>query len=139
MLTPRSFSMAFGLFTALIAHGDVPQDYDLGWHEVGSGGGSGAAEGIRLGCTIAQSVAGSGTSGSHVLLLGYQAGATRIGVPGDCDRNGIVQLDDFACFTNCFTGGSGPPAAECTLFDLDSDGDVDGDDYGNFQVQLENT
>ena len=138
MFTPKACSMMLGTVAAALAHGGAAQDHKLALHSVGSGGGSGAGEELQLDCTIAQAVAGNGAGGKYTLLGGYQGGATRIAAPGDCDQNGIVQLNDFACFANCFTGGTGTAAVECTLFDLDSDGDVDGDDYGELWVQLGN-
>jgi hypothetical protein len=68
-------------------------------------------------------------------------------IPGDFDRDGDVDEDDFLIFRVCATGPAVPYPAEalpagCTLIpdadgliaaDFDSDGDVDHDDFGIFQ------
>lgn len=72
---------------------------------------------------------------------------TDAGIPGDFDRDGVVDFKDFSVFTSCTTGpaisyrGGLPPG--CTLTphpttgflpaDLDEDDDVDQDDFGIFQ------
>jgi hypothetical protein len=65
----------------------------------------------------------------NVLLY---VGAACGGVP-DTNRDGDVDLADFAKFQSCFTGaGSGPVLDACKVADLDCDTDVDLDDYENF-------
>jgi hypothetical protein len=68
-------------------------------------------------------------------------------IPGDFDRDGDVDGDDFLVFQACATGPAVPYDAEalpagCMLIpdadgliaaDFDSDGDVDHDDFGIFQ------
>lgn len=56
-----------------------------------------------------------------------------IGTPADFDRDGDVDLSDFAQFLACFNGPAAPPAsAGCDATDLDHDGDVDLADFGVF-------
>jgi hypothetical protein len=60
-------------------------------------------------------------------------------VPGDCDGDGDVDLDDYDCFFDCISGpwqapGFVMPSGECqAVFDYDADTDVDARDYGGFQ------
>jgi len=54
-------------------------------------------------------------------------------IPGDCDDDGDVDLLDFACFVDCFTGPGGGILPGCEGLDFDDDGDVDLLDYGVFQ------
>jgi hypothetical protein len=121
--------MMFGMVLAVIAHGAVAEDTTLKWHTIGAGGGSGTGKEVELNCTIGQAIAGSGAGSSFMLAAGYWGGATRIAVRGDCDGDGDVQLDDFACFSRCFTGERGFASVECALFDFDSDGLVGANDY----------
>jgi len=54
---------------------------------------------------------------------------------GDFDRDGDVDLGDFALLQMCFNGPNRPPAlpCECPDADLDDDKDVDLADFGTFQ------
>ncbi|NOX58898.1 MAG: right-handed parallel beta-helix repeat-containing protein [Planctomycetes bacterium] len=52
---------------------------------------------------------------------------------GDCDANGIVDLDDFDTKA-CLVGPDAGLNAGCACVDLDSDGDVDLDDFALFQL-----
>jgi len=55
-------------------------------------------------------------------------------LPGDCDADGDVDLDDFGTFAGCLSGPGGglPPGCQCA--DLDGDLDVDLGDFGGFQA-----
>jgi formylglycine-generating enzyme required for sulfatase activity len=54
--------------------------------------------------------------------------------PGDFDRDGDVDSQDFAHFLACRTGpGNAQSQSQCRDVDLDQDGDVDQEDYGLFQ------
>lgn len=65
-----------------------------------------------------------------------------IGVFGDMDGNGLVDLGDFAFFQNCQTGPHDPAGpslvstilGDCRAADMDVDGDVDCDDLGGFRA-----
>ncbi|MHC4609928.1 MAG: hypothetical protein ACYS7M_06230 [Planctomycetota bacterium] len=55
-------------------------------------------------------------------------------MPGDCDSDGDVDLDDYADLYSCLDGpdaGLNDPACDC--FDSDADSDVDLDDLARFQ------
>jgi len=55
---------------------------------------------------------------------------------GDADGNGILTMADFALFPACVSGpGGGYPQAECEVFDFALDGDVDLDDFAEFQAR----
>jgi hypothetical protein len=60
----------------------------------------------------------------------------------DFDFDGDVDLNDFATFSNCFTGAgvtNRPPACQVSDFpatDLDDDGDVDLNDFNTFATNF---
>ncbi len=57
-------------------------------------------------------------------------GCSSLGVPGDFDRDGDVDLTDFAHFQVCLTGQEVPQnAPNCQDAKLDNDGDVDVRDF----------
>jgi len=56
---------------------------------------------------------------------------------GDYDKDGDVDLDDYAEFPDCMTGAeNGPIVSGCEAFDFDFDDDVDLLDFAEFQVGL---
>lgn len=59
-----------------------------------------------------------------------------LGLPGDWNGDDEVNLLDFAGMTKCSTGPGGTASSGCTVFDFDSDGDVDWTDFGVFQTQF---
>ena len=68
------------------------------------------------------------TSGMRLLLR-----------PGDADRDGDVDINDYVVFTDCLSGPNVTPTPEQTtleqcwcVFDFDSDLDVDSSDYAAF-------
>lgn len=71
------------------------------------------------------------------LRNGIDAGAKAAEVgDGDFDRDGDVDLDDFASFRACFGGAGKAVEKDCYPGDFDGDGDVDLLDYRAFQVAL---
>ncbi|MCH7814197.1 MAG: hypothetical protein IID40_09275, partial [Planctomycetes bacterium] len=56
------------------------------------------------------------------------------GVPGDCDGDGDVDLDDHAGLVGCMLGPTGGLGPGCDCFDLDTTGHVDLADFGRFQM-----
>ncbi|MFH0982066.1 MAG: hypothetical protein V2A79_11050, partial [Planctomycetota bacterium] len=52
---------------------------------------------------------------------------------GDFDRDGAVDLTDYATFSGCITGPGGQRTPACVLGDFDCDGDVDLNDFARFQ------
>jgi len=58
------------------------------------------------------------------------------GVPGDCDGDGDVDLDDHADFVDCILGPAADLGSDCDCFDLEPNGHVDLGDYATFQVNF---
>ena len=107
------------------------QDYDIDWFTIDGGGEMFSTGGdYTLSGTVGQPDAGEMSGGSYNLTGGFWFGQ----VPGDCDNDGDVDLDDFAGFQGCFTGaGRIQRNAACrTTFDLDDDLDVDIFDFSVF-------
>jgi hypothetical protein len=52
--------------------------------------------------------------------------------PGDCDADGDLDLDDYACFAGCMSGPNTTPPGSCEDSDMDADGDVDLLDFAAF-------
>ena len=111
-------------------------DFDLSWHTIDSGGGgSSTGGGFELAGTIGQPDAGVMTGGEFELAGGFWPGAVAESMPGDCDSDGDVDLDDFAEFEACLTGpGGGLSEPACACFDFDYSGDIDLTDIAAFQL-----
>jgi hypothetical protein len=58
--------------------------------------------------------------------------------PGDANRDGQVDLEDHAVFTQCLSGPDTVPPEEAPnclgVFDFDEDQDVDFEDFATFQA-----
>lgn len=56
------------------------------------------------------------------------------GLPGDCDDDNDVDLDDYVLFPNCLDGPGVPfGLVECNCIDCNTDDDVDLRDFADFQ------
>jgi hypothetical protein len=53
--------------------------------------------------------------------------------PGDLDRDGDIDIDDFTILADCLDGPDVPPASACDRADLTADADVDLADCAEFQ------
>ncbi len=56
-----------------------------------------------------------------------------IGITGDFDSDGDVDLTDFGYLQRCYSGSGVAPATECEAADLDVDNDVDQTDFEEFK------
>jgi parallel beta-helix repeat protein len=68
------------------------------------------------------------TYGSNNVVL------TLLAPLGDCDGDGVLDLEDFITLGNCLAGPDLPVAAECQCADQDGDGDVDLEDFRRMQL-----
>ncbi len=56
-------------------------------------------------------------------------------VPGDCNRDGDVDVEDYGVFATCLAGPGSPQGAPpCQELDFDGDGDVDQFDFAILQL-----
>jgi hypothetical protein len=58
------------------------------------------------------------------------------GIPGDCDGDGNVGLNDLPCFASCLGGPGAVLTGECQILDLDGDEDVDLRDFAVFSISM---
>jgi len=111
----------------------VADDFAIDWCTFDGGGEMFTTGGdFELSGTIGQPDASElvMTGGDFELTGGFWFGC----VPGDCDCDGDVDLDDFADFEACLAGpGGGLPEPNCGCFDLNDSGDVDLEDFALFQ------
>jgi hypothetical protein len=85
----------------------------------------------ELSGTIGQLDAGEMSGGAYALTGGFWFGV----VPGDCDGDGDVDLDDFTELEACLAGpGGGLVSPGCACFDADGNSDVDVYDFAEFQA-----
>lgn len=116
----------------LLATGTLADDFTIDWWTV-DGGGEMMCTGsnVELAGTIGQADAGEMSGGSFILTGGFWFARAS----GDCNGDGVVDLDDYADFEPCLSGpGGGLPIPPCTCFDLDGDRDVDLSDAARFQA-----
>ena len=109
----------------------IADDFDLDWYTIDGGGEMLSTGGTyELSGTIGQPDAGEMLGGTYALTGGFWFGQ----VPGDCNYDGNVDLDDFVGFEPCLLGPGGGLGANCECFDMDDNGDVDLSDFAEFQV-----
>ncbi len=105
--------------------------YETSDPEVATVDAEGVVTGHRVGSTIITATNGAHMGAADVVVVTALA---------DYDRDGDVDLRDFAAFMKCFSGGAETPAflipqAACRdFFDTDADFDVDLEDYANFEA-----
>jgi hypothetical protein len=89
---------------------------------------------------IGQPIVGTMSNAEYTAHVGAVAvlanASTGTAVPGDCDGNGVVDLDDFAELHSCFAGPGGGLGPGCECFDNDGNGDVDLVEFAWFQQQF---
>ena len=66
--------------------------------------------------------------------VGFRVARTPAPATGDFDFDGDVDGDDFAVTTGCTSGPAQTVFPGCTVFDLDTDSDVDLHDFAKFQT-----
>jgi hypothetical protein len=135
MLTRRIISAScIGLLFTVGAARGLAQSFSLSWFTVDGGGAMFSTGGnFELSGTIGQPDAGVATGGSFTLTGGFWS-AVAPSLPGDCDADGDVDLEDHSGFTHCLDGPGGVLAGpECECFDIDGDGDADLADWAEFQ------
>jgi len=112
--------------------------YSVDWHTVDGGGGTSTGGGFELSGTIGQHDAGpddAGMSGGTFDLVGgFWAVSLPLAVPGDCDGDGDVELDDLFDLAACLSGPYGGLGAGCECLDLDADDDTDLLDFATIQL-----
>ena len=54
-------------------------------------------------------------------------------VPGECNGDGNIDLDDYDDFAACLLGVGAGLGIDCNCFDFDHDGDVTLKDFGGLQ------
>ncbi len=57
-------------------------------------------------------------------------------IPGDCNGDGAVDLDDYVDMAACFSGPVDAVSSGCECFDLEGDGHVDLLDFSQFQMLM---
>ena len=126
----------FMLTLSYAAGAGDPQAFDIPWYTIDGGGGTFEGRQFTVSGTIGQPDAGVMTGGGFELSGGFWAAATVVQLPGDCEHDGDVDLDDYACFFACALGPGQGLLPDCAKFDLDDDGDVDIADYSYFETQF---
>ena len=113
-----------------------PPTFEIPWYSIDGGGGSSDGGQYTVTGTIGQHDAGTMTGGGFEISGGFWAAAALVQLPGDCEPDGDVDLDDYACFFACALGPGQGLLPDCEPFDLDDDGDVDIVDYSRFEIQF---
>jgi hypothetical protein len=113
------------------------QDMVIDWHTVDGGGEMfSTGGGFELGGSIGQPDASlfAMSGGSLQLTGGFWPGAIAgpAPVPGDCDGDGDVDLEDYTDFEACLAGPGGGLGPDCGCVDFDDNGDVDLRDFAAF-------
>ncbi len=115
----------------------LASDFDLTWHTIDGGGGTSAGGTFELTGTIGQpdagALAGPGAP-EFTLTGGFWTGASpSVDLPGDCNGDASVDLQDFSALSACLSGPGGGLGTGCACFDFDADGDDDLPDWATFQ------
>ena len=131
----RMLTIAGGLILTTGAIAGATLDID--WWTIDGGGEMWTTGGnFELSGTIGQLDAGLFvmTGGALELAGGFWGGGTpQPDLPGDCDSDGDIDLDDFGEFPLCLSGPQGGVLPFCECLDFDTDADVDLADFAAFQ------
>ncbi|HNO77964.1 MAG TPA: hypothetical protein PKN33_07870 [Phycisphaerae bacterium] len=107
-------------------------DFEMTWHTIDGGGGTSVAGPFTLQGTVGQPDAGVVANGAFELRGGFWSSALDVLVPGDCDHDGDIDLDDQECFVACLLGPNEPATPACNPWDFDGDNDIDLADWADF-------
>lgn len=131
---------AFLLTVVTFAMSSPTRAAEIDWFTIDCGGTSSSTGGaFELAGTIGQPDAGPVmTGGSFALSGGFWPGVLVAGpaIPGDCDGDGDVDLDDLADLELCLLGPGGSSGTGCVCLDVDADHDVDLADFAELQILL---
>lgn len=112
--------------------------YDVFWYTLDGGGGYCSGSGYEIEGTVGQHDAHVMTGGEYTIVGGFWSKtATVATLPGDCDSDGDIDLDDYECFAACLTGPDAGLTLNCSQFDFDADNDVDMLDYAEFSMAFD--
>ena len=120
------------MLSVVLAGVAVADDFQIDWYTIGSAASVSTGGEYTLCGTAGEPDAGTMSDwyGTFTLSGGFEPGI----VPGDCDGDGDVDLDEFVQLQECLLGpGEGlEPGCEC--YNFDDDEDVDLRDFAIFQV-----
>ena len=133
MTKPRVLLLLMLTVSYAAGAGDPPA-FEIPWHTVDGGGGTSEGGQFSVAGTIGQHDAGVMSGGEFELSGGFWAASTVIQLPGDCEPDGDVDVDDYACFFACVLGPGQGLLPDCEPFDLDDDGDVTVGDFARLQA-----
>ncbi len=126
-------SWLFMMTFSYAAGTDDPQSFTIPWYTIDGGGGSSEGGQFSVSGTIGQPDTGVMIGGAFEITGGYWSQPIFIPIPGDCNQDGVVDLNDYTCFFDCMTGPSQGLQPGCDAFDFDNDNDVDQKDFDNIQ------
>ena len=123
-----ALTLALGL-TATAVYGQTGGDFDLTWNTVAAGGGASSGGSFEVDGTVGQ-VDTATMSGAAFTLSGGFWGAFAAVAPvacvGDCDRSGVVSVDELAKMASIALGVAS--LSTCRDGDRNSDGKITVDE-----------
>ena len=129
-----SYAMV-SLAAVLLATSAAVGQFEIHWWTTDGGGEMSSSGGaFALSSTIGQPDAGVVPliGGEFALTGGFWVGVG-VGLPGDCDSDGDVDLVDYTGFAACLLGPDVAAQPACACYNLDGDSDVDVEDFAVFQ------
>lgn len=130
MTTNRILIPAIAFAASIGALADARGELSIPRYTIDGGGGTSAAGSLSLTGTIGQPDASEALSGGTLQIVGgFWAG---IGLAGDFDGDGDVDIDDYEQQYDCLTGPDGTAPQGC-FTDMDGDNDIDLQDVSLLQ------
>lgn len=137
---PRCSAARAAVLTVLALAVYAHATYDINWYTIDAGTvPTFSPAGLALEATVGQpdATAAPLTGGSFELRGGFRTTPPAAPPqPGDCNGNGIVDLQDFAVVAECLLGPLGGIQPDCTCVDVDRDQDADLHDFAVLQQSL---